>query len=273
VPAAGMPADALEVLRGKAVAIESTACAVGALAWAAEQAEPPSPAAAGSDSRTALALDEAQAKRVLAEAGVAVPRGGVARSPEEALALAGKIGAPVVLKCLRPAFAHKASVGGVRLGVGTDRTSVETAWAEIAEMVERRTGRALESVLVEEQLPEGLELLVSVGWEESHGAFLTLGSGGAGVERQGDVAHRLLPADGDSVEAAFAGLSIGAALAQAARLRGEDRPVPVELVELALALGRVTAAKPGVTVECNPVLLPLSAGPPVALDCVVVERR
>jgi acyl-CoA synthetase (NDP forming) len=272
VPAAGMPADALDVLRGKAVAIESTACAVGALAWAAEHAELPSPAS-GPDPLTTLLLDEAQAKLVLTEAGVAVPRGGIARSREEALALAGQIGAPIVLKCLRPAFAHKAAVGGVRLGVGIDRESVEAAWTKLSEEIERRTGRALESALVEEQLPGGLELLVSVGWEERHGAFLTVGSGGAGVEQQSDVEHRLLPTDRDSVEAAFAGLSIGAALAQAARLRGEDGQVPAELVDLALALARIAAAKPGVTVECNPVLLPLAAGPPVALDCVVVEQR
>jgi succinyl-CoA synthetase beta subunit len=260
------------VLRGKAVAIESTACAVGALAWAAEHAELPSPAS-GPDPLTTLLLDEAQAKLVLTEAGVAVPRGGIARSREEALALAGQIGAPIVLKCLRPAFAHKAAVGGVRLGVGIDRESVEAAWTKLSEEIERRTGRALESALVEEQLPGGLELLVSVGWEERHGAFLTVGSGGAGVEQQSDVEHRLLPTDRDSVEAAFAGLSIGAALAQAARLRGEDGQVPAELVDLALALARIAAAKPGVTVECNPVLLPLAAGPPVALDCVVVEQR
>jgi hypothetical protein len=143
----------------------------------------------------------------------------------------------------------------------------------MSEELERRTGQTLESALVEEQLAGGLELLVSVGWEERHGAFLTLGSGGASVERQGDVAHRLLPADRDSVEAAFVCLSIGASLAQAARLRGEEGAVPAELVELALALARIAAAKPGVTIECNPVLLPVSAGPPVALDCVVVERR
>lgn len=271
VPAAGMPADALDVLRGKAVAIESTACAVGALAWAAEDAELPSPIPA-SGPRATLEIDEAQAKQVLAEAGVAVPRGSVARSCEQALALAEQIGAPVVLKCLRPAFAHKAAIGGVRLGIDADRVSVEAAWAEMSEEIRRRTGQALESALVEEQLPGGLELLVSVGWEERHGAFLTLGSGGGAVERQADVAHRLLPAERDSVEAAFAGLSIGAALAQAARLRGEDGPVPAELVELALALTRIAATKPGVTVECNPVLLPVAAGRPVALDCVLVER-
>jgi acyl-CoA synthetase (NDP forming) len=271
VPAAGMPANALDVLRGKAVAIESTACAVGALAWAAAHAErlPPS---SDPQPHATLEKDEAQAKRLLAEAGVSVPRGGVAHSPEEAQALTGQIGAPVVLKCLRPAFAHKAAIGGVRLGVGTDRTPVEVVWAEMSDELERRTGRALESALVEEQLAGGLELIVSVGWEERHGAFLTLGSGGAGVERRGDVAHRLLPAERDSLEAAFAGLSIGASLAQAARLRGEHGQVPGELLELALALARIAAAKPGVTVECNPVLLPVAAGPPVAVDCVVVER-
>jgi acyl-CoA synthetase (NDP forming) len=272
VPAAGMPPDALDVLRGKAVAIESTACAVSALAWAAEHAESPSPTS-GAHDRTMLEIDEAQAKRILADAGVAIPHGGLASSPEEALALTEQIGAPIVLKCLRPAFAHKAAVGGVRLGIGADRNAVEAAWREMAEEVERRTGQALESVLVEEQLAGGLELLVAVGWEERHGAFLTLGSGGAGVEAQGDVAHRLLPADKDSVEAAFASLSIGASLAQSARLRSEDGQVPGELVELALALARIAAAKPGVTVECNPVLLPVSAGAPVALDCVLVEQR
>jgi acetate---CoA ligase (ADP-forming) len=269
VPAAGMPAAALEPLAGRAVAIADTADAVAALAWwSADAAPPPRPDV--SETASEVDLDELRAKRLIAAIGIAVPRGAEVRDAGEAAAFAASGDGPYVLKCLLPAFAHKAAVGAVRLGVGPGPGAIERAWNELAAAVESASGKPVTAVLIEEQVEPGIELLVSVGFDEHHGAYLTLGAGGAGVERLADVAHRLLPASAGEVARALEGLSLGAALRVAARLRGEDGAVPAQLVELVLCLARLAEERPGITVEINPVILPLSFAPPIAVDCLIV---
>jgi acetate---CoA ligase (ADP-forming) len=280
VPAAGMPAAALEPLAGRAVAIADTADAVAALAWWSADAAPPprgdlsdSGFETSSEPISEIDLDELRAKRLIAAIGIAVPRGAEVRDAGEAAAFAATGDGPYVLKCLLPAFAHKAAVGAVRLGVGPGAGAIERAWDELAAAVASASGKPVAAVLIEEQVEPGIELLVSVGFDERHGAYLTLGAGGSGVEQLADVAHRLLPISVREVERALSGLSLGAALRVAARLRGEDGAAPAQLVELVLRLARLAEERPGITVEINPVILPLSFAPPIAVDCLIVGTR
>ena len=62
-----------------------------------------------------ILLDEATAKTRLAEYGVEVPRGAVARTVDEAAAVADSLDGPVVVKAL--GVAHKTERGAVRLGL------------------------------------------------------------------------------------------------------------------------------------------------------------
>jgi acyl-CoA synthetase (NDP forming) len=62
-------------------------------------------------------LDEADSKRLLARCGVPVPAARVVRSAGEAVAAAGELDYPVVVKAL--GVAHKTEVGGVRLDLGS----------------------------------------------------------------------------------------------------------------------------------------------------------
>ena len=71
-------------------------------------------------------LDEAEAKARLRAAGLSVPEGRRAASPQEATAVAAALGFPVAVKAL--GLAHKSERGGVRLGL-RDAASVEEAAA------------------------------------------------------------------------------------------------------------------------------------------------
>src|SRR5262245_8880 len=57
------------------------------------------------------------AKQVIKAAGVRVPEGALARSADEAAAVAGRIGYPVALKAQAAALAHKTEAGGVVLNL------------------------------------------------------------------------------------------------------------------------------------------------------------
>src|SRR5205085_763391 len=94
--------------------------AVAALARLAQgYAKPP---IAQAEVKAALALsagpiNEAEAKRLLAEAGIAFAPERIARTRDEAVAAAGDLGYPVVLKILSADIAHKSEAGGVMLGL------------------------------------------------------------------------------------------------------------------------------------------------------------
>jgi acyl-CoA synthetase (NDP forming) len=268
-PAAGMPAAVMDRLRGQAVSLGSPRVAAAALDWGTRAAPPLAVAAAAPPPPApALALDEAEAKRRLREHGVPVPASAAAASAEEAAALAAEREGPWVLKCLRPALLHKAAAGGVALGLrGAD--DVRRAWAEMETAVRTASGEELRTALVEEQLPPGLELIAAVDVDPDFGPYLTIGAGGAEVERRPDAAQVLLPASREQILAAISELALGGALRQAAAARGESAAAPAALVDLVEALAAAAAAN-GASIEVNPVILPFAAGDPVAADCVMI---
>src|SRR5262249_24570507 len=63
------------------------------------------------------ALSEVEAKSLLKALGLAVPRGGLARSAKEARFLVNSIGGPVALKTSSPDLLHKTQAGGIRFGL------------------------------------------------------------------------------------------------------------------------------------------------------------
>jgi acyl-CoA synthetase (NDP forming) len=66
-------------------------------------------------------------KKVLAAAGIRVPAGELARTADDAAALAKGIGYPVVLKAQAAALSHKTEAGGVVLNLA-DEAALRAAW-------------------------------------------------------------------------------------------------------------------------------------------------
>lgn len=269
VPAAGMPSAGLQRLRGRVITVQDGSTAANALAWSMRGADAPPATNASAASHTGrVSIDELAGKQLLRDAGVHVPEGAAVESVAEAISFAARADGPFVLKCLRPELTHKAAAGGVRLGLTGGSDELTEAWTQMAAAVERSTGTPMRAALLEQMVAPGLELIVSVSHDVDYGPYLTIGAGGAEVEHDADVAHRLLPADDVCIEDALAGLRIGGATRQAAVARGESGPAPRALVALVGAVTRLAAAHPGWSIEINPVIVPFSAAP-VAVDCVI----
>src|SRR5689334_7163137 len=62
-------------------------------------------------------LDEYESKQLLAAYGIPTARTEIARTVDEALLVAAKIGYPVVLKIYSKTITHKTDVGGVKLNL------------------------------------------------------------------------------------------------------------------------------------------------------------
>ena len=139
-------------------------------------------------------LLEPEAKAICAEYGIPVPRGRVAKTPDEAVQIAEEIGYPVVLKIVSPDVLHKSDVGGVLLNV-LDADGVREGYKRILDTVLSHVPKArVVGVLVEEMAPKGVaEVIVGAIKDPQFGQTLMFGLGGVFVEILKDVTFRIAP--------------------------------------------------------------------------------
>jgi acetate---CoA ligase (ADP-forming) len=207
-------------------------------------------------------LGEAEGLALLRDWGVPVVAAEVAGGLEEALAAAGRVGWPVVLKTAAPGVVHKSDVGGVRLGLdGPERLAA--AYADLAERLGPR-------VLVAAMAGPGVELALGVVADPQFGPLVMVAAGGVLVEVLGDRRFALPPVDHGQAMAMLDRLAVrpqleGVRGAPPADLDAVARAV-VNLSVLAVDLGDRLAA-----LDVNP----LVAGPDgcVAVDALVIPGR
>jgi acetyltransferase len=234
---------------------------------------PPLPLAPTADQRAALAELRAtgQARAGLADLapllaayGIPVLRPEVARSPEEAGAIAGRLGSAVALKITSPDIVHKSDVGGVALGL-RGATDVAEAAARMRDRVRAsRPDARILGFLVQPMAPPGKELLLGTVRDPQFGPLVMVGFGGIYVEVLRDTVTRLAP-----VSHAEALRMLGE-LRMAALLDGVRGEPPVDRSGLAAAIYRFAM----LAVQC-PELLEMELNPLVAgpTDLVAVDAR
>ena len=125
-----------------------------------------------------MKVHEHQAKALLREAGVPVPRGDVATTPGEARAVAGRLGGRVVVKAQVHA-GGRGKAGGIKLA--DDAAAAEAAAGRILGMRLRTPqtppeGIPVRAVLVEEASAVERELYLSVTLDRARGAHVVMAS-------------------------------------------------------------------------------------------------
>lgn len=137
-------------------------------------------------------VDEVQGKRILAAYGIDVVAEQVVDSVGAAAAALSRLRLPVVAKLRSDALVHKARVGGVRLGLSTP-DAVQSAVTQLLALA-REMNLPDADIVLQEQVPAGVELLLGAKRDATFGMVLTLGIGGVQAEAWSDVQIRL--ADG-----------------------------------------------------------------------------
>ena len=140
-----------------------------------------------------MLLNEVEAKKMLAEAGVPVTHAHLATSREEAVALSKELGLPAVLKIVSPDIVHKSDVGGVRLNLKTSRAVGEAYDSLLAEVKKRAPAAHILGVAVQHMAPAGTEVIIGVTRDSLFGPVLMFGLGGVWVEVMKDVSFRVIP--------------------------------------------------------------------------------
>lgn len=205
-------------------------------------------------------FEEHAAKPLLVRHGIAIPRGGLARTPEEAARLAKEIGA-VVVKAQVPT-GKRGKAGGIKLAATPDEARHHAGSIIGMEIA----GHVVEKVLIEEQVPIERELYAAVLNDPvSKGPLVMFSTeGGMDIEevaekapgklrRQAvDIRRGLTQADAGAL---IAGLGLGAAESKVAQA------LP--------ALYSAYAACDAELLEINPLIITRD-GRVVALDCKFV---
>jgi len=146
-------------------------------------------------------LLEPEAKKILRAYGLPTPDFGVARNPQEAGEIAGKVGFPIVMKIVSPDILHKTEANGVLL----DIKSKEEAQAGYQRIIENaksyKPGARIDGVLVQHMAPKGVEVIVGGLRDSQFGPTVLFGLGGIFVEVLKDVTFRVAPlTESDSQE-------------------------------------------------------------------------
>ena len=212
-----------------------------------------------------MKIHEYQAKEILRQHNVPVPRGKVAFSADEARAAAEELGGRVVVKAQIHA-GGRGKGGGVKIAESADEA------AQLAEQIIGMTlvthqtgpeGRLVKRVLVEETLPIERELYLGVALDRALGkpVFMASSAGGMEIEQvAADTPELILK---ETIEP-----GLGLSAFQARRL-AFGMGVPSDLIAAAAntmtALAEAYEATDANLVEINPFVL-TSDGQAVALD-------
>ena len=124
--------------------------------------------------------------------GLPLVEGAVAANRDEALAVAERLGYPMVVKVHSPGLAHKTEVGGVSLDLRTPDAVLE-AYDRVV-VSARAAGVDVDGVRVERFRP-GLELIVGGITDPSFGPMVSVGIGGVLTELLDDVVFAPAPVD------------------------------------------------------------------------------
>ncbi len=137
-----------------------------------------------------LLLSEWESKQLLQAYGIPTVTTKLAKSANEAVALAADIGYPVVLKLHSHTITHKTDVGGVKLNL-SDEAAVRAAYGAIMAIGEPEDclGVTVQPMVT----VKGYELIVGSSIDEQLGPVLLFGSGGQLVEIYRDRALGLPP--------------------------------------------------------------------------------
>jgi acetate---CoA ligase (ADP-forming) len=207
------------------------------------------------------ALDEHQAKRVLAAYGVPVTREGLATTATEAVRIACGIGFPVAAKACTWEILHKSGRGLIALNIPT-RQALRRAFGAIRQAAGRNV-----PVLVQAMLPPGgREFVCGMTRFAGFGPCILFGLGGVFTEALRDTTIRSAPLG--ETEAGEMLLDI-----RAKDLLGEFRGAPAvdrpALAGILQTLGVIALRHPEVAeIDLNPVII--SGAQPVVADALFI---
>jgi acetyltransferase len=138
-------------------------------------------------------LTEIEAKDIFSIYGLPVTKTVLAKTEDEAVVMAQKIGYPVVMKIVSPDILHKSDAGGVKVNI-KDEAGVRDAFKTIIKNAKVYKADAdVHGIAVQEMAPWGTEVILGSVNDVTFGPTMMFGLGGIFVEVLKDVTFRVAP--------------------------------------------------------------------------------
>lgn len=217
-------------------------------------------------------MSEEISKALVESYGIPVTKPMPANSADEAVAIAGEIGYPVVLKILSPDISHKTDVGGVILNV-QDEIMIRSGYEQMLHNVAEKMPEAqIDGITVQQMVnpKNAVEMILGIKKDPVFGTVMLAGLGGIAAELFGDKTLGLPPLNERLARYMLRSLKVWPLLQG---YRGQP-PVNVErLIEVLIRLSYLAADYPEIKeLDINPLLV--TPKEVIALDArVIVDRE
>jgi succinyl-CoA synthetase beta subunit len=211
-------------------------------------------------------IHEYQAKAILAKYGVAVPRGEVAVTPQEAVEIAKRLGGPVAVVKAQIHAGGRGKGGGVKVSKGLDAVEANAKAILGMQLVTHQTGpvgQKVLRVLVEEGLAIARELYLGILVDRSTKKVVVMASAEGGMDIE-EVAAKTP----ERIHKAFVEPSVGLQPFQAQQLGfavGLTGDSVKKATKLMLALYQAFMSTDASLLEINPLIV-TESGDLLALD-------
>lgn len=220
------------------------------------------------DNDKILILSESVSKKILDAYGIPVSDPVLAKSVNEAVNNAEKIGYPVVMKIHSPDISHKTDVGGVELNL-QDKVMISSAFKRIMNNVKLKCPDAeIEGVTIQPmvKIKDAVEMILGIKRDSTFGTVILTGMGGTGAELFKDRTIGFPPLNERLAFQMIESLKIYPLLKG---YRGKP-PVNIEkLIEILIRLSYLAADYPEIKeLDINPLLISRKGA--IALDARIV---
>ena len=185
--------------------------------------------------------------------GIKSPTSELAVKANEAVAIANRIGYPVVLKLISEHITHKSDVGGVLLNL-MDAKSVRQQFNNTIKNIRADYPRAkISGMLVQKMITCGQEVIIGMRRDPQFGPVILVGSGGVEVELQRDVSMGIAPLTKSQAERMLENTQAGK------RLKGWRNIPPADkkaVIDVMLRMSQLACDFPGISeLEINPLFV------------------
>ena len=143
------------------------------------------------------ALSEYESKKLLADNGVPVDLGYIAKTKAEVKEYAEKIGYPLVMKVESNDILHKSDVGGVMLNIKSLEQAEEAYDKILVNAAQHAPNAKINGILMQKMLKVGTEMIIGLNSDPQFGPMLLVGMGGVFVEVFKDAALYPVPLNHD----------------------------------------------------------------------------
>lgn len=180
--------------------------------------------------------------------GIPVAPWGVVDTATEAVAVAGKLGYPVVVKVDCEAIDHKSDMGGVVINL----KDADAVRATVNDMQARLAHFGRLRFFIQKFLPGGQELIIGASVERDLGHLMMFGLGGIHVEVLKDVVFKLAPVSRAEAESMLGSIKSAALLDG---VRGKPALCKDGLIEVIQRLSMLLGDLPAIQeMEVNPIM-------------------